>query len=85
MDPEILEKTSARNSSGSLLESAWQGEFYRVATACMPHNRVISFGFENPKTGGIVDFVINGDTRWAFELVRESNRLEQHVKHFSVC
>eukprot|EP01123_Difflugia_compressa_P010944 TRINITY_DN4145_c0_g1_i1.p1 TRINITY_DN4145_c0_g1~~TRINITY_DN4145_c0_g1_i1.p1 ORF type:complete len:566 (+),score=42.11 TRINITY_DN4145_c0_g1_i1:653-2350(+) len=67
------------NSPRTLLERSWQMEFFRAATSCVGENTFVSpdvghiFG-----TTGLVDFYINGNKKWAIELMREGDELGEH-------
>ncbi|KAI9349718.1 hypothetical protein BDR26DRAFT_852662 [Obelidium mucronatum] len=72
-------------STGILLERAWQMEFYRTSFRCT-HDFVTSadvgglFG-----TRGAIDFTVHSHDKkvfWGIELLREGNRLEDHIERF---
>jgi len=83
MNPKLLQGSFSKGAGGILLERAWQMEFYRVATSILPGDNVISpdvgkvFGSD-----GFLDFYVNGDLRWAIELMREGNEAAEHEDRF---
>jgi hypothetical protein len=83
MRPSVLCKSLSRSHNGSLLERAWQMEWYHSATTAVPSNTSISpdvgpvFG-----SAGFLDFYVNRDLNWGIELVREGTRARAHLDRF---
>ncbi|KAF8454718.1 hypothetical protein BGX38DRAFT_1171069, partial [Terfezia claveryi] len=57
--------------------------WYKAATTTVPRHATVSadvgaiFG-----SVGYLDFYVNGDLNWGIELLREGDRMKQHVKRF---
>lgn len=83
----LSESLSCSTQEGPRFESAWQFEVYRAAKACFPHavNMSPSVG-HGYGTDGSVDFLVNGDRGWGIEILREGDRLAEHMRRFQkVC
>ena len=69
------------------LERTWQMEFYTTAILCTPKDYIVS-----PDVGslfrstGSIDFTIHKSSLifWGLELLREGDRIEEHVCCFGV-
>lgn len=66
-----------------MLERQWQVEFYRCASLLLSNKHFVSpdagavFG-----SSGFVDFYINDELGYAVELLREGDRLHEHIARF---
>jgi hypothetical protein len=82
MSSETLRNTSA-TGGGTPLERCYQMEWYRSAVSILPAGVYCS-----PDVGGIfgsegyLDFWINSKHRWGFELLRDGDRMKQHLARF---
>jgi hypothetical protein len=68
-----------------ILEDQWQKELYRCLLPLLDRYVYVcpEFVVKRRKGGGRVDFQLVGTgEKWAIELVRESDRLEEHCKRF---
>ncbi|POG57833.1 hypothetical protein GLOIN_2v1791224 [Rhizophagus irregularis DAOM 181602=DAOM 197198] len=83
MNPKILRKSKGRGTDGRLLERVWQMEFYRASMQVLSNDTCVSvdagscFG-----SNGYIDFYVNNKNKWAIELLRDGNKLEEHQKRF---
>src|SRR5207244_4899290 len=66
-----------------LLERAWQMEWSFAASMAVPEGHTISpdvgavFGAD-----GFLDFYINNDIRWGVEIMREGQKMSDHIDRF---
>ena len=83
MNPKILQKSKGRGTDGRLFERVWQMEFYRASMQVLSKDTCVSvdagscFG-----SNGYIDFYVNNNNKWAIELLRDGNRLQEHQKRF---
>lgn len=85
MRPSILRQSLGRGSGSlsHLHEVTWQMEWYRTAVTAAPIGAAVSpnvgatFGAE-----GFLDFYVDGDRCWGFEMLREGNRMAEHARRF---
>ena len=80
---KTLLDTLSKGAGGRAYERAMQMEFYRCA---IPPLAALGFGGlcypdvgYKFHSGGFVDFYISGGAQWAVELLRNSQRLQQHA------
>ena len=80
MDGKTLKMSLSKGKNNRLLEAAYQYEFYQAATRLLGSNGIVScevgalFSIK-----GRIDFWINDERCWAIELLRDGDRLEEHV------
>lgn len=85
MDPTILKATQGRGLDNRHLERVWQMEFYRVATSLLSLLQFVS-----PEVGGLYglakrcDFYVNSDLCWLIEVVRDGDKLAEHLERFGI-
>lgn len=75
----------AYDDKHGIFEDQWQKEFYRCLLPLLDRYVYVcpEFVVKRGKGGGRVDFQLVGTgEKWAIELVRESDRLEEHCKRF---
>ena len=83
MNTSILRNTLSRGIDDKILERQWQMEFYRCVLFVLPPSFSVSpdvgatFG-----SAGFLDFYINGKLNWAIELLREGNKIGEHLERF---
>ncbi len=83
MSPTILRNSFSVGQDDRILERQWQMEFYRTATTLVTRLHSVSpdvgrvFGCD-----GLVDFYVNGNLNWAFELLREGQKSKEHAERF---
>ncbi|CAG8633139.1 1139_t:CDS:1 [Paraglomus occultum] len=71
------------DKNSRLLERAWQKEWTMAASTAVPSGHTIS-----PDVGavfrssGFLNFYINGGLNWGVELMREGERMSQHINRF---
>lgn len=83
---DSIRKTLGRTLSNDIpLERAWQMEFFKASYRCTPSTCVTSadvgalFG-----STGFIDFTVDcGDDFWGIELLREGNKLDEHIGRFA--
>lgn len=74
----------APRSSTTPVEDQYQKEFYRCLIPILSGHVILSpeFGIgETTKGGGMIDFFIE-QKNWGFELLRDRDRLVEHMKRF---
>jgi hypothetical protein len=80
IDPFVLAQSLGIGTDGRLLERTWQMEFYRAATRLLPKSDVLSpdvgAWFNSP---GYLDFWVGGSRKWAIELLRDGNKVSEHL------
>lgn len=88
IDYEHLKSSLGKSKSSEiLLERAWQMEFYKTALRCTANMFVSADVGGMFDTNGAIDFTIhsnNSNVFWGIELLRESDRLSDHVERFKV-
>jgi hypothetical protein len=75
----------AYDDKHGIFEDQWQKEFYRCLLPLLDRYVYVcpEFVVKRGKGGGRVDFQLVGTgEKWAIELVRENDRLEEHCKRF---
>ena len=88
---QINLERSKVNNHGAILEAVWQKEFYRAATAILPSKMHITpelTAIKGDKMGR-VDFTVETwepdntfKIKWCIELVRNGDKLDEHVQRF---
>jgi hypothetical protein len=83
-DSKLLQQCKSFGCNGTLLEYMWQKEFYRCAFSLLPTSRYsispeVGYVFEIP---GRIDFYVNNGLQWAIELVKDSDKLKEHIEKF---
>jgi 6-pyruvoyl-tetrahydropterin synthase len=82
--PSVLRDTGSTGSDGAIYERQFQCEFYRCAMAALGG----SHGYCFPDVGrvfgssGFLDFYVNSHLQWGVELVRNSDKLDEHAARF---
>jgi len=94
MKPSILRNSFGRSKGadsdnmtfdGILLEVTWQMEFYSIARSILNNKCYISADVGSLfDTNGKLDFYVNSNKKWLIELVRESDRLQEHWDRFDI-
>ncbi|CAH1759730.1 8383_t:CDS:2 [Entrophospora sp. SA101] len=80
-DGSLLRSTFSRNVNGSYIERIYQNEFYCSAWMIMPARLSSDVGtYFGVK--GAVDFYLNDQFKWAFELLRDGKKLKEHSERF---
>ena len=80
-NPTVFQTSNARGRDGRLYERIYQDEFYRCCFLLTPAHC-------HPDVGaiygsrGYLDFYIDGDVSWGFELLLNSNKLNSHRQRF---
>ena len=79
--PQTLLNSLSVGRNGNLYERIYQDEFYRscfliAATKCHPDVGAI-YG-----SAGFLDFYIDGDIQWGFELLRNGVKINGHLNRF---
>ena len=84
--PSIPRGSLSKDHPGSrLYERAWQMEWYRAASTAVPEFHTVS-----PDVGpifgstGFLDFYVNNGLEWGVELLREGDRMSEHLERFIV-
>jgi hypothetical protein len=83
MNPNYLKNSLSLGEKNRLVERQWQNEFYRALCSMLSINDYVS-----PDVGqvfgskGAIDFYINGNKKWAVELLREGDRMDEHEERF---
>ncbi|CAI2182646.1 12793_t:CDS:2, partial [Funneliformis geosporum] len=78
-----IAKSKGRGTDSHLLERVWQMEFYRASMQVLSKDFCISvdagscFG-----SNGYIDFYVNNKNKWAIELLRDGNKLQEHQQRF---
>jgi hypothetical protein len=75
----------AYDGKETIFEDQWQKEFYRCLLPLLDRYVYVcpEFVLKRGKGGGRVDFQVAGtNEQWAIELVRDSDRLEEHYDRF---
>lgn len=84
INPQVLRASLSQAPGAPLLEAAWQFEVYRAVHALFPATVRISPGFGHGySTDGAVNFIVRGSRGWAIEIIREGDRLVQHLCCFA--
>ena len=77
-------KWGTRGVTGEMLETAWQHEFFRAATICLPQSALFSPASHGGHLdSGFPDFHVNGSLQWILEFLREGSDVSGHVKKFT--
>lgn len=83
MDGKTLRNCMSKSSNGCRLEAAYQKEFYRVAYQLLGDGIISCEAGALFGTKGRIDFWINDNRKWAVELLRDGDRLDDHVKRMT--
>jgi len=89
LKPEVFKTTLALLTKGVPREDVWQKEFYRVATALLPSNCVLSaevgsvFARQTGDSVKAVDFYANSNLQWMVEFLVEGSKLKEHLDRFA--
>ncbi|GMF12413.1 unnamed protein product [Phytophthora lilii] len=69
-----------------LLERAWQMEFYKALYLSTPNNCITSADVGDVfESRGVIDLTLYyGDLFWGIELLREGDRLDEHIRRFAL-
>jgi hypothetical protein len=82
----LKESLAKTESSGILLERAWQMEFYRTAVQCVTFDMHISADVGSLfDVNGAIDFTVHSKDMslfWGIELLREADRIDGHIERF---
>jgi hypothetical protein len=83
-NPRVLSNTQATGRDGRLYERIYQDEFYRCCyllapSKCHPDVGAI-YGSK-----GFLDFYLNGELQWGFELLRNGSKLMGHMNRFDLA
>ena len=82
-NPQVLVNTLSMGKHGQRYESIYQDEFYRCCYLLAPSKC-------HPDVGaiygsrGFLDFYIDGELQWGFELLRDGNKLQGHIDRFDL-
>jgi len=80
MDGVTLKNCRSKSKNSRLLEAAYQHEFYRAATGLLGVDGIVSCEVGALYSiHGRIDFFINDKRNWAVELLRDGDRLNDHV------
>jgi hypothetical protein len=87
IDYQTLLETYGRSKRTSiLLERSWQMEFFKCAQMCSPGDWIVSADVGSLfQSSGSIDFTVHSvfsDVFWGIELLREEDRLNDHVSRF---
>jgi hypothetical protein len=83
MDKSTLKGTYSLATKGGVLERQWQMEFYRAMFTCVGNSIISTDVGKVFNTTGLLDFYINGTRQLAVELVRDGNKIQEHIERFS--
>jgi hypothetical protein len=82
-NPQVFVSTQARGRDGQRYERIYQDEFYRCCYLLAPSKC-------HPDVGaiygsrGFLDFYIDGEQQWGFELLRNGDKLQGHIDRFNL-
>jgi len=98
LDSTWMKQTMTKDESGTILESIWQKEFYRIGSQILRNSSTISVEVSRGQVGGQdfktcngakLDFYINGDRQWAIEFLirgeltnKQESRAKEHEQRF---
>jgi hypothetical protein len=73
------------NINQKLRESQWQHELYKnmILSLDIKQFWIISDASREVKTDGFIDFYINSKLKWAIEVLREADRIDEHINRFT--
>jgi hypothetical protein len=83
-NPQVFVSTQARGRDGRRYERIYQDEFYRCCYLLAPSKC-------HPDVGaiygsrGFLDFYIDGEQQWGFELLRDGDKLQGHIDRFDLA
>ena len=83
-NPQVFVSNQSRGRDGRRYECIYQDEFYRCCyllapSKCHPDVGVI-YG-----SRGFLDFYIDGEQQWGFELLRNGDKLQGHIDRFDLA
>ena len=83
-NPQVFVSTQAIGKNGRRYERIYQDEFYRCCYLLAPSKC-------HPDVGaiygsrGFLDFYIDGEQQWGFELLRDGDKLQGHMDRFDLA
>ncbi|KAI3631359.1 hypothetical protein MIR68_010849 [Amoeboaphelidium protococcarum] len=80
-NPRVFLNTQAIGRDGRIYERLFQDEFYRCCYLLAPSKCHPDVGAKYSSTG-FIDFYIDDELQWGFELLRNGNRLREHMDRF---